>query len=155
MFCDCNLGPTEATVNTINLILRSSNCCKITTRFWSMIWGAQWVSKWTYLDLLLRTWSFSSWWCHMKMQTHFVPKTVHLAVILRQLHNGIHFGILDPGMAGLNNNIPKSSNNVIFFPCSSLRRRHQREQQGHKKGPPDLRTGHIGSRLRSPSGRVK
>ena len=34
-------------------------------------------------------------------------------------------------------------------------RRHKNENEGVKKGPPDLRTGHIGSRLRSPSGRVR
>ena len=34
-------------------------------------------------------------------------------------------------------------------------RRNRAENEGVRKGPPDLRTGHIGSRLRSPSGRVK
>ena len=27
------------------------------------MWGAQWVFKWTYFHLLLRTRTFSSWWC--------------------------------------------------------------------------------------------
>ena len=47
--------------NTAKLILLQYNCWKITVIFWCMVWGAQWIFKWTYLHLLLSTRSFSSW----------------------------------------------------------------------------------------------
>ena len=32
-------------------------------RFWCFVWDAQWVFKWTYLCLLLRIRTLSTWWC--------------------------------------------------------------------------------------------
>ena len=52
-----------ARINTIKLILLSLNCRIIMARFWCIVWDAQWVFKLTYLCLLLRITTLSSWWC--------------------------------------------------------------------------------------------
>ena len=44
----------------LNLFCRNAIVVKL-PRFWCIIWGAQLVFKWTYLHLLLRTRSLSSW----------------------------------------------------------------------------------------------
>ena len=53
-------------------------------RFWYILWDTQWVFKWTFLCLLLRISTLSSWWCKFTD----VPKIMHpnLAVILRQFN---------------------------------------------------------------------
>ena len=67
--------------------------------FWCLIWGAQWIFKWTYLHLLLRTRSFSSWWCKFAYAAQFVPKIMHqnLAIILWQMYySKINFAVCVP-----------------------------------------------------------
>ena len=53
------------------------------------------------------------------------------------------------------NQFKKFLRKTWFFCDFRYSRRNRSENEGVRKGPPDLRTGHIGSRLRSPSGRVK
>ena len=50
-------------INTIKLFLLELNCRIIMARFWFIVQYAQWVFKWTYLCLLLRVRTLSSWWC--------------------------------------------------------------------------------------------
>ena len=50
-------------IKTPKLFLPLLNCRKIMARYWCIVWDAQWVSKWTYLCLLLRIRTRSSWWC--------------------------------------------------------------------------------------------
>ena len=50
------------------------NCRKITTRFWCMISSTQWVFMWTYLCLLLRIRTLSSWWYNFSVANSFCAK---------------------------------------------------------------------------------
>ena len=50
-------------INTKKLILLYYSCRKIKSIFCCMISHTWWVFKWTYLHLLIRARSFSSWWC--------------------------------------------------------------------------------------------
>ena len=84
------------------------NCHKIMARFWCIVWDAQWVFKWTYLCLLLRFRTFSSWWYKFTDATHLVSKIMHqnLAVILWQFNYGknsfIVLSRVDPGLTEQN-----------------------------------------------------
>ena len=58
-------------------------------RFWYTVWDALWVFRFTYLYLLLRTLTLSSWWC----QKEYIKNSV----FLRQLYYGqIGFIVLVP-----------------------------------------------------------
>ena len=49
----------------------------------------------------------------------------------------------------------KNRSTCIIFSSNCRFSRQRHEAENVRKPPPDLRTGHIGSRLRSPSGRVR
>jgi len=50
---------------------------------------------------------------------------------------------------------PANWSQILQFVIRWGQRRHKQESEGSKQPVADLRTGHIGSRLRSPSGRVR
>ena len=59
----------------------------LTVKLWCNVWDVLWVFKWTYLCLLLRVGTVSSW---LQIQTHLVSRIMHqnIALILRQFNQG-------------------------------------------------------------------
>ena len=85
-------------------ILQNYFCHKITARFWCIVWYAQWFFKWTYLCLLLRIRTVSSWWCKFTDANPFsvLNNASIIAVFLQQLYYGqIWFLVLVPGLYDL------------------------------------------------------